>query len=135
MGALILTRKIGDTLVIVAAGQTILITLVGKQGNQIRVACDADKSVAINRLSIHNRICAEHNLPEIPDPFLQIGLNNRNMDIPRNNGGQGGRFNGINTALVPVAKQAIPKRNALDPVRNNRQPRCNRSEAEKQVMP
>jgi len=55
---LILTRKIGETLII---GDDVKVTVLGLKGNQIRIGVDAPKSVAVHREEIYERIQAEKN--------------------------------------------------------------------------
>jgi len=53
---LILTRRIGETVVI---GENVTVTILGIKGNQIRVGIDAPKSVSVHRLEIVERNRAE----------------------------------------------------------------------------
>jgi len=50
---LILTRRIGESLVI---GEDITITILAIKGNQIRIGIDAPKDVSVNRQEIQNKI-------------------------------------------------------------------------------
>ena len=50
---LILTRRVGETLMI---GDDIQITVLGIKGNQVRVGITAPKSTAVHREEIYNRI-------------------------------------------------------------------------------
>jgi len=50
---LILTRKIGDALMI---GDEVKITVLGVRGSQVRVGVDAPKEVAVHRQEIFERI-------------------------------------------------------------------------------
>lgn len=52
---LILTRKSGETLCI---GDDISVTIVAINGNQVRIAIDAPKSVAVHREEVYERIQA-----------------------------------------------------------------------------
>ena len=54
--ALILTRRIGETLKI---GDDVSITILGVKGNQVRLAVNAPDEIAVNRNEIHLRIHAE----------------------------------------------------------------------------
>ena len=56
--ALILTRRIGETLHI---GDDVTMTIVGVKGNQVRVAVEAPKEVAVHRQEIYDKIQAENN--------------------------------------------------------------------------
>lgn len=50
---LILSRKVGETIMI---GDEIAITVLGIDGNQIRIGIDAPRSVAVHREEIYDRI-------------------------------------------------------------------------------
>jgi len=54
--ALILSRRIGETLHI---GDDITMTIVGVKGNQVRIAVEAPKEVAVHRQEIYDKIRAE----------------------------------------------------------------------------
>lgn len=49
---LILTRRVGETLVI---GDDVTITVLGVRGNQVRVGVNAPKDVAVHREEIYQR--------------------------------------------------------------------------------
>lgn len=53
---LILTRKVGETIVI---NDDIRVTVLGVKGNQIRIGVEAPSTVAVHREEIHERIKAE----------------------------------------------------------------------------
>ena len=53
---LILTRRVGETLMI---GDDISVIVLGVQGNQIRLGTIAPKSVTVHREEIYQRIQAE----------------------------------------------------------------------------
>lgn len=58
---LILTRRVGETLIIQGKdGQVIAeMTVLGVKGNQVRIGTAADKEVAVHREEIYERIQAE----------------------------------------------------------------------------
>ena len=53
---LILTRKIGEALVI---DKDVTVTVMGIKGTQIRIGVDAPRDIKVNREEIHNRIAQE----------------------------------------------------------------------------
>jgi carbon storage regulator len=53
---LILTRRIGETLVI---GDEVNVTVLGIKGNQIRIGVDAPREVTVHREEIYQRIKQE----------------------------------------------------------------------------
>lgn len=59
---LILTRRVGETLII---GDDVSVTVLGVKGNQVRIGVDAPKDVSVHREEIYQRINAEDE--ELPD--------------------------------------------------------------------
>ncbi len=53
---LILTRRVGETLVI---GDDVLVTVLGIKGNQVRIGVNAPQSVSVHREEIYQRIQEE----------------------------------------------------------------------------
>lgn len=53
---LILTRRIGETLII---GDDVKVTVLGVRGHQVRLGVDAPKSVSVHREEIYQRIQKE----------------------------------------------------------------------------
>lgn len=53
---LILTRKIGETVII---GGEVSVTILGLHGQQVRVGIDAPHEIPIHRQEVHERIEAE----------------------------------------------------------------------------
>lgn len=57
---LILTRRVGETVVIGDASVTV--TVLGVKGNQVRIGINAPKSVAVHREEIFQRIQREQEI-------------------------------------------------------------------------
>lgn len=53
---LILTRRVGETLMI---GDSVSVTVLGVKGNQVRIGINAPKDVAVHREEIYQRIKRE----------------------------------------------------------------------------
>ncbi|WP_426934973.1 carbon storage regulator CsrA [Pseudomonas fulva] len=53
---LILTRKVGETIVI---NDTIRVTVLQVKGNQVRIGIEAPKDVSVHRHEIQERIAAQ----------------------------------------------------------------------------
>lgn len=57
---LILTRRVGETLII---GDDVSVTVLGVRGNQVRLGVDAPKDVAVHREEIYQEIQSEKGGP------------------------------------------------------------------------
>jgi carbon storage regulator len=62
---LILTRRVGETLVI---GDDVTVTVLGVRGNQVRLGVNAPKEVAVHREEIYQRIQSEKGGEKAPLP-------------------------------------------------------------------
>lgn len=58
---LILTRRVGETLVI---GDDVSVTVLGVKGNQVRLGVNAPRTVSVHREEIYQRIQREKGLGE-----------------------------------------------------------------------
>ena len=60
---LILTRRVGETIVI---GDEVTVTILGVKGNQTRIGINAPKSVGVHREEIYERIKREQQGEIVP---------------------------------------------------------------------
>ena len=52
---LILTRRVGETLVIDDGENEVTVTVIGVKGNQVRLGINAPRHIAVDREEIHQR--------------------------------------------------------------------------------
>ena len=70
---LILTRRVGETVMI---GEAVSVTILGVKGNQVRVGINAPKNVAVHREEIF-----EHIKSEDPDAVEPERLQSEHMGL------------------------------------------------------
>ena len=61
---LILTRRVGETLII---GDDVKITVLGVRGHQVRIGVDAPKTISVHREEIYQKIQDENASNDAPD--------------------------------------------------------------------
>jgi carbon storage regulator len=67
---LILTRRVGETVMI---GDAVTVTVLGVKGNQVRIGVNAPKDVAVHREEIFERIKREEDGEFRPDrPTIKV---------------------------------------------------------------
>ena len=58
---LILTRRVGEALIIGEGNNKAVVNVLGVKGNQVRIGVDAPKDISVHREEIYDRIQNEKN--------------------------------------------------------------------------
>ena len=66
---LILTRRVGETLMI---GDSVTVTVLGMKGNQVRIGITAPKDVAVHREEIFQRIQKDDGVAAVAEPVAGL---------------------------------------------------------------
>ena len=74
---LILTRRLGETLVI---GPSIRVTVVGIRGNQVRIGIDAPQSVRVHREELYARLQRYERTLSGSKTAMTVAARNRRTD-------------------------------------------------------
>ncbi len=68
---LILTRRVGETLII---GDNVTVTVLGVKGNQVRIGVNAPKDVTVHREEIYERIKKEKEQNHVSSEDEGLGI-------------------------------------------------------------
>jgi carbon storage regulator len=96
---LILTRKVGETLMV---GDDVTVTILGLKGNQVKIGVSAPKEVTVHRKEIYERIKTE--AQTMRNRRMRLVDRRQNYSVPNM------AFKDSNGAIIRESRRKLPDR-------------------------